>query len=395
MVDVFISYRRAQRGMVEPIKNKLESLGLSVFFDIHGIDGGADFPTVIDKNLKAAKAVLACWSPLYFDQRPPPDWCMIECRFGIRKNALVPVAIERFGGDDPPADMHTTNYFDLTTWRGQDEHEGWQRTLGTLSRHLGRKLAEPVAGATAPPPQRAPAPAKSQAASTAETRFPELVRIPAGEFMMGSPMSEGWRHSSEGPQHRVRVRAFELGKYPITFAEWDAAIARGAELHKPDDRGWGRDRRPVIDVSWQDAQAFIARLNRNSSGGYRLPTEAEWEYACRAGTTTPYSTGVSIRYDQARFDSESTAPVGSYPANPFGLRDMHGNVWEWCEDLWHESYDGAPPDGSAWTKGGTTDRVFRGGDWDTDPPWLRSAHRSHHVPTLRSRLIGFRVARSI
>jgi hypothetical protein len=141
MTDVFISYRRAERAKVEPIKNRLESLGLAVFFDVQAIDGGADFPTVIDEALRGAKAVMACWSAPYFDRRPQPDWCMIECRAGQRKNVLVPIAIGRFPQNAPPADLQTINYFDLCDWNGADQHSEWQRTLSTLSRHIGRKLA--------------------------------------------------------------------------------------------------------------------------------------------------------------------------------------------------------------------------------------------------------------
>lgn len=136
MVDVFISYPRVERAAVEPIRAKLVALGLEVFFDIHGIDGGADFPDVIDKNLRLCKAVLSCWSPLYFEQR----WCMIECRAGLDKNVLVPVAIKRFAKDAPPADLRFLNYFDLSDWGGQVQHEDWQRTLRTLSRMTGRSL---------------------------------------------------------------------------------------------------------------------------------------------------------------------------------------------------------------------------------------------------------------
>jgi formylglycine-generating enzyme required for sulfatase activity len=201
----------------------------------------------------------------------------------------------------------------------------------------------------------------------------------------------------------VRLEAFELGKFPVTFAEWDAALAAGAILSQPDDkpnyvkRGWGRDRRPVINVSWHDTQAYIAWLNSKTSGGYRLPSEAEWEYACRAGTTTPYWTGASISKSQGQFNSQSTALVGSYPPNAFGLHDMHGNVSEWCEDVWHDNYDGAPSDGSARVSGGDASfRVLRGGNWSTSPVYLRSASRYwRYRADAGYGLFGFRVARTV
>jgi formylglycine-generating enzyme required for sulfatase activity len=218
---------------------------------------------------------------------------------------------------------------------------------------------------------------------------------------MGSPEREPGRSSTEGPQHEVRINyAFELGKYPVTFAEWDAALAAGAALEKPRDEGWGRDRRPVINFSWEDAHAYIEFLNdkRGISGrpdAYRLPSEAEWEYSCRAGTTTAYSTGAKINEKQARFDSRSTTPVGSFPGNAFGLHDMHGNVWEWCEDAWNENYNGAPTDGSAWLTGDASSRVLRGGSWSNSPPLLRTASRGRYSPAFHLYGRGFRVARTV
>jgi len=388
-VDVFISYRRAQRSKVEPIKSKLESLGLKVFFDVQGIDGGADFPTLIDANLRAAKAILACWSPLYFERKPSPDWCMIECRFGLSQQKLVPVAIERFVSDAAPVDLHGTNWLDLTSWRGQEEHEGWQRTLKTLSRLTGRAFNAHETPNTSRE-AKAPAPRPS-------LLLPEMVRIPAGEFMMGLPDSESrfLMADRERPHHRVRIKAFELGKYPITFAEWDAAIEAGASLRRPSDASWGRDRRPVIDVSWLEVQAYIDWLNGVTSGGYRLPSEAEWEYACRSGTKSAFSTGENIDESEARFASTSTAPVGSYPPNAFGLHDMHGNVWEWCEDVWHGDYDGAPDDGSAWIDGDCTYRPLRGGSWSAPTGILYSAARGQGLTSDTDESIGARVARTL
>ena len=175
--------------------------------------------------------------------------------------------------------------------------------------------------------------------------------IPAGEFMMGSTEDEEGGHEDEQPRHRVTIgRRFAIGRYPVTFAEYDRFCeAMGRE--KPNDQGWGRERRPVINVSWQDAQAYIAWLSQETGRTYRLPSEAEWEYACRAGTTSRYTFGDAITSDDANYADLAlgrTSEVGAYPANEWGLHDMHGNVWEWVEDDWHENYRGAPTDGSAW-----------------------------------------------
>ena len=231
---------------------------------------------------------------------------------------------------------------------------------------------------------------------------PELVVIPAGEFWMGSPASERGRDDDEGPQRGVRVERFALGRYEVTFEEYDrfALATGGARL---DDRGWGRGRQPVINVSWEDAAAYAAWLSEETGVQYRLASEAEWEYAARAGTETAYSWGNTIGRNQAncadcgsRWDGARTAPVGSFAANAWGLHDMHGNVWEWVEDCSHDSYRGAPSDGRAWTSGGDCGRrVSRGGSWLSDPRNLRAADRRRNVAGDRRVVVGFRVARTL
>jgi formylglycine-generating enzyme required for sulfatase activity len=199
---------------------------------------------------------------------------------------------------------------------------------------------------------------------------PELVVIPAGEFMMGSPDQNEGRRRNEGPRHRVTIgRRFALGRYPVTFDEYDR-FCEATRREKPGDEGWGRGRRPVINISWDDAQAYIAWLSQETGKTYRLPSEAEWEYACRAGTTTRYSFGDAITPQNANYGDSGlgrTSEVGTYPANPWKIHDMHGNVWEWLKDDWHENYQSAPTDGSAWkdAQKGREPRlcVLRGGSW--------------------------------
>ena len=173
----------------------------------------------------------------------------------------------------------------------------------------------------------------------------------------------------------------------------------GCGGYRPDDEGWGRGNRPVIHVSWEDAQLFLAWLNGKTSGGYRLPSEAEWEYAVRAGSKTKYSWGDAIGSNRAncagcgsRWDNKKTAPVGSFPANAWGLHDMHGNVMEWVEDCWNDSYEGAPTDGSVWMDGECSRRVIRGGSWNSLPRFLRSALRYRYTRADRSNFWGFRLA---
>ena len=222
----------------------------------------------------------------------------------------------------------------------------------------------------------------------------EWVSVPAGTFTMGSPESEVDRFSDE-TQHQVTLSAFRMSKYEVTFDQYDAFCASTGR-NKPGDEGWGRGRRPVINVSWEDATAFADWM------GCRLPTEAEWEYACRAGTTTPFNTGNNLTTDQANYDGRypyngntkgkyqgKTMPVGSYTPNAWGLYDMHGNVWEWCSD-WYGNY---PKVAQTNPQGPSTSsyRVFRGGSWDFNAQICRSANRDFSTPDNRYDDIGFRL----
>jgi formylglycine-generating enzyme required for sulfatase activity len=238
---------------------------------------------------------------------------------------------------------------------------------------------------------------------------PEMVVIPAGSFTMGSPASEEGRDDNEGPQHRVTIpRPFALGKYEVTFAEWDACVREGGCSHRPSDQGWGRGNRPVINVSWEDARQYGRWLGRKTGHEYRLPSEAEWEYAARAGTTTPFHFGRMISPSQANYDGnysynngpkgayrQQTIAVGSFPANAFGLHDVHGNVWEWVKDCWNGSYRGTPTDGVAWTTEQCAGRVLRGGSWYDNPRNVRSADRVRDDSGDRDNILGFRLARTL
>ncbi|MEM7202964.1 MAG: SUMF1/EgtB/PvdO family nonheme iron enzyme, partial [Planctomycetota bacterium] len=229
----------------------------------------------------------------------------------------------------------------------------------------------------------------------------DYVAVPAGTFVMGSPEDEPERLNSEGPQHRVRVGALWLARTAVTNAQY----ARFAPDHKR--RAWAGipkaelARHPVVAVSWWEACLYCAWL------GARLPSEAEWEYACRAGSTTPFSTGTQLSTDEANYDGnypytdgakgeyrERTVPVGSMPPNAWGLHEVHGNVREWCQDTWHDSYEGAPADGSPWESDGSVLRVVRGGSWFFDAGWCRSAVRDRRRAGGRVDYVGFRPARA-
>jgi len=246
---------------------------------------------------------------------------------------------------------------------------------------------------------------------------PEMTVVSAGTFAMGSPPGETDRADNEGPSHAVHIaRPFAVGRFEVTFDEWDACVSGGGcNGYAPGDAGWGRGRRPAMHVSWLDAKMYVEWLKAKTGQPYRLLTEAEWEYAARAGTTTPYHFGTdatllcrfangadqSATVPKVRNTScndsfgDMTAPVGAFSANPFGLHDMLGNVWEWVEDCHQDNYNGAPTDGSARVNANCPSRVVRGGSWLIIPRGLRSAYRAHLKSDYRDDDVGFRVARSI
>jgi formylglycine-generating enzyme required for sulfatase activity/uncharacterized caspase-like protein len=231
----------------------------------------------------------------------------------------------------------------------------------------------------------------------------EMVKIPGGRFLMGSPETEAERLDNESPQHYVDVPEFWMGKYVVTQKQWQAIMGNNPSRFKSWFKGKNH---PVEKISWNNATQFCQKLSKKTGKDYRLPSEAEWEYACRAGTTTPFYFGETITGELANYRAsetyadepkgkyrKQTTPVGQFPPNAFGLYDMHGNVWEWCQDVWHSNYDGAPVDGSAWVNGGNSKyRVVRGGSWYYYPGWCRSALRGYFDSDVADDFnIGFRL----
>jgi formylglycine-generating enzyme required for sulfatase activity len=311
-----------------------------------------------------------------------------------------------------PIPVATQREPDLSAWRGRREAKfaRWQATHGegqTETAALNARTLPTSDGSDDDPPSDS---ATSNAGVWDFPEAPEMMVIPAGSFIMGSPPDERGRRPSEGPQHRVDLRhPFAMSRDLITFDEWEACAEDGGCRHYfPSDQHWGRGNRPVINVNWGDAQDYVTWLSAKTGRTYRLPTEAEWEYAARAGTTTPYYSGYEITTDRANYDGAdyrqdgspgiyraTTTPVGSFAPNGFGLTDMGGNVWEWTQDCWNSDYHDAPSDGSARKSGDCNRKVVRSGAFNNTPAYARSAFRFWEVGELRSAFIGFRVVRNL
>ena len=279
------------------------------------------------------------------------------------------------------------------TWYGEKTVFVGGRTLQTVSLNLSADLSKMAAGDTFSEGQD----------------LPTMVVIAAGSFIMGSPVNEQRRFDDEGPQKQITIqRAFALSQHEVTFRQWDACVAAGGCSHKPDDMGWSRGNRPVVDVSWDDVQEYIRWINSETDGGYDLPSEAQWEYAARAGTTTPFSTGPQISTDLANFNGEGvyngsrkgifrgqTVAVGTFEPNPWGLYETHGNVWEWTKDCWTDDLRDKATDGAANSDGDCSGRILRGGSWRLKPQALRSAYRDRDAPSYRANDKGFRLFKEL
>ena len=421
MEDFFINYTNPDRPWAEWIAWTLEENGYSVEASSWQPD---DTVTQVWKRSADFDRGIVLLSENYLKLiNADPEQVVIEDLYRlIRDRQLIPVRVEEC---KPTGWLAAIAYLDLV---GTSEPEAEQAILDALQKSPESDHSEDVLD---PSEQTIHANASTdeqlkQRRQSHLVQFfveplnqavdMEMMQIPAGTFLMGSPEDELDRTPSESPQHEVNIATFFMGKYPVTQAQWKAvaAMPQVNRSLKPDPSGFKGNKRPVERVSWYDAVEFCDRLSVYTKRDYRLPTEAEWEYACRAGTTTPFHFGETITTDLANYrgiDSKEYKWSGSYGrgpkgeyreettsvdhfdlANAFGLSDMHGNVWEWCEDHWHDSYEGAPIDGSAWlSEDENARRVVRGGSW-IDVPWnCRSASRFYNTPDDAYNSIGFRV----
>ena len=395
MSDIFISYKREEQPEARKLANALERERWSVWWDPK-LRAGEHFDEVIEQALKESKCVVVMWSKLSVNSRYVKD----EATYALNRRKLVPVAIEqvelpfRFEG------IHTPS---LRDWDGADDFPEF------------RKLVEDIKAILSEPAHKTPkqqAPKKRRRISprpkiTVDSREPgtvfrdtlkdgssgpEMIVLPAGTFQMGDRSGE----DDEKPVHTVHIRKpFALGRYQVTFDQYDY-YAKLTERGLPKDEGWGRGRRPAINVSWNNAVEYTTWLSAQTDRCYRLPTEAEWEYAARSGGKNETWAGTSKVQelgDYSVFDKNQPEPVGSRKPNALGLYDMSGNVWEWVEDCWHENYDSAPADGSAWLQAGQ--RVIRGGSWNSIAGYLRSSFRYRDNADNRNKFFGFRLARDL
>lgn len=409
MSRIFICYRRRENRKDAMVLFEVlaQHFGTNaVFVDVAGIAQGVNCQERVDRTLDTCRVVLLLmgqnWAAIKDESgKPrlddPHDRVRVLVASALRRNIpLIPVFIE--GARMPRPHRLPPQLADLARQQGIAlDRENRRAQIAHLVAALERWV-KPRADAALPRTQ----PRAGEVFRDAPDA-PEMVVIPAGEFVMGSPAKEQGRSDNEGPQRRVWIaQAFAVGRFAVTFDEWDACVAAGGCTHQPADEGWGRGKRPVINVSWDDAQQYMRWLSNKTGKQYRLLSEAEWEYAARAGSTMAYPWGnapgsnwANFRDSGSRWSGKQSAPVGSFEANAFGLHDMIGNVWEWTQDCWNAGYRSAPADGRPWQSGDCARRVLRGGSWSSVPGIARCAHRLRIGLGNRGCGVGFRLARTL
>jgi formylglycine-generating enzyme required for sulfatase activity len=458
---IFVNYRR---GDDEAFAGRLfDSLREAfkpeqLFMDVDGISPGLDFVRVLEEQVTRSDVVLVVIGKGWIEARDaigrrlddPKDFVRIEIATALNQDKrVIPVLIGEArmpSADELPEAIRPLarrNAVRLTHDRFRTDTQAlitalqkpleeidtppavppiWPPSrptlmvaslvgvavLGAIAVWSLKAPTPPIPPAGAP---RAPLPPEQERRIKPNSTFiecsncPQMMVVPAGSFTMGSPAGEPGRSDNEGPQHTVTfARQFAVGQFELTFDDWDACVADGGcNGYKPSDQGWGRGRRPVINVSWDDAKRYVDWLSNKTGKTYRLLSEAEYEYATRAGTQTAYPWGndnigknnANCRRCGSQWDGKQTAPVGSFAANAFGLYDMVGNVWAWTEDCLHDDYSRAPADGTAWNFGDCGRRIIRGGSFSANPPFLRSADRDRFTTGTRRERLGFRVGRTL
>lgn len=418
MADVFISYKREDRPRVEKIADMVEAAGFSVWWDDR-IGPQAEWDTQIEQAINTSRAVIVLWTPLSVESK----WVRAEAHNANDRNCLVPAILQPC---DIPIAFSLNQTVDLSDWDGDTQNRQWKKMMAWVEDIVRAGQDSQDAGAQTVTSRHGVV-GKTKtgediidgAVVTARTpggtvfsdgdQLPVMRVIPAGTFAMGAASEDLAAQPSETPQHMVNIGApYALGLYPVTQNQWQFVMA-GSDLdydlvldsELPGDA-------PVTNISWDLAKYFAHRLSQKSGEIYRLPSEAEWEFACRAGTMGPfghqrpfgpdianYDSGLSFDGSETKPSLGHPSPVGTFPLNPFGLGDMHGNVREWVEDTWHDNYTGAPLGELAWTEGHSPMRVVRGGGWIDGPDILRSSARTRATQKDAAPFIGFRIARTL
>ena len=399
MIQIFLSYAREDYATVRQLYNRLRAAGYKPWMDKVDLPKGADFVKAIPKVLRESALFIVCLSQNSVEKRSfiqkEINLALDEWEQKLDDDLYIfPVRLEACKAPDRISKFNWTDLF------GDEEEDEWNALLQALCTQAERlgKAPSPASATKLEPREQKPERTKTPPVTKVEAKpdrivipksFPEtingvpleMILVPAGKFTMGSTEDD-----DEKPPHEVTLPGFYIGKYQITQAQWKAVM--GDKL-KPYFKG---EDLPMESISWNDAREFCQKLSRMTGKTYRLPSEAEWEYACRAGTTSDYAGKLDEMAWYIQNSDSKTHPVGKKKPNAFGLFDMHGNVWEWYEDLWHENYDGAPTNGAAWTGGGNSkSRVVRGGSWNDFGNGCRSANRSDNDPGDRGNIIGVRV----
>jgi formylglycine-generating enzyme required for sulfatase activity len=428
MADIFVSYKKEDREIVEHLVAALRSHGFTVWWD-EGLTPRAAWDAALEQEISAAATVVVVWTPRSIGS----DWVRTEAHYAQDRGKLIPVMMEDC---TLPLAFLLRQTVNLCDWRGDHDGREWRKLLTWIDDVVGTKP-----GNANIPDRLGPAQPNrfrevvghlpsgdpivegafvnvATPAGTAfrdQAGFPVMRILPKGAFLMGSPPGDPDRASVEGPRKRIEIPApFALGLFQVLVSEYEEVTGTLPSVGPADASprglfGFLRPRAapiaaprlalpstPVTHISFEDAQSFAARISAAVGTAYRIPSEAEWEYACRAGSDRRYHFGDTLETRLAAF-ALSAGPVvaGSFPPNALGLYDMHGNVREWVADLWHESYDAIPLDGSPAVEGHGAMRVVRGGGWRDAAPLLRSAARLRATQSARADVIGFRVARAL
>ncbi|NEQ53972.1 MAG: SUMF1/EgtB/PvdO family nonheme iron enzyme [Leptolyngbya sp. SIO3F4] len=398
--SIFISYRREDsQAFTRKLYDCLAAeLGPeNVFRDLDSMTAGLPWRDLIARGLHNCQLLIAVIGSKWLNasrdgQRRldnPQDWVRLEIEYAFdQRIPVIPLLVgdaKTLRADSLPG-YWLKKLPDIQAQKIRDASPLEQSQIERLMQNINTVLKESK-------------PSQNFQEKLSKDATLQMVHINGGPFWMGSPKDELDREKFEDPQHKVTVPTFYISKYPITQRQWYAvSLLPDLDRHlEPYPSHFKGEDLPVEKVSWYDAVEFCKRLSRKTGKDYRLPSEAEWEYVCRAETTTRYFFGDNLTTEEANFNKSKgkTTAVGSYPPNIFGLYDMHGNVWEWCQDHWRDNYDGAPKDGSAWVKDGydnTKLQVLRGGSWACYSRLCRSAHRLNSSPSRCYDYLGFRVA---